>query len=105
VNGDDGRISLRTIVAAVGAIVFASFIFASVSLAVSLTERDARINENTRQTHVNSRRQMRNCERIGVIVAVLDKETPSVALTAELAAIDRKYPDVSPCPPAKEKKP
>lgn len=96
-------VSLRVLVVVVSLVILAAFSFAAVALTISVTERDARINENTKATEMNTRRQERNCERITVLVALVDKLTPSVELAAELAAIDRRYPDVTPCKPTKEK--
>jgi len=89
--------SLRILVSVVGGVVLASFVIASYSLKVTLDERDRRITENAAQIAANTRRQMRNCERIAVIVRYLDRLVPTVRVTEELDEINRRYPDVKPC--------
>jgi hypothetical protein len=58
----------------------------------------ALVRENEERSKRNKIRQQRNCERIAALVEALDKLTPDIRLTVELAKIDARYPEVEPCP-------
>jgi len=90
---------MRFLVALVGVTVIVTLAASGYAVRVAVNERNERIADNTRLIAQNTRRQQRTCERIHAIVDLLDSITPGVVLHRRLAEIDRRYPDIQPCPP------